>query len=92
VLYPDLAALRAAQEEVDAWFVAWADRATAELLAQPVRYALIGGNPGEMSAGAVLLHVVNHTSYHRGFVADLFFQVPARPPLTDLPVYLRSLG
>jgi uncharacterized damage-inducible protein DinB len=92
VLYPELAALQSAQEEIDAWFVAWAERATSDTLAQPVRYTLIGGNPGEMSAGAVLLHVVNHTSYHRGFVADLFFQVPARPPLTDLPVYLRSLG
>jgi uncharacterized damage-inducible protein DinB len=92
VLHPALDALRAAQEDIDAWFVAWADRATAETLAQPVRYTLIGGNAGEMSAGAVLLHVVNHTSYHRGFVADLFFQVPARPPLTDLPVYLRGHG
>jgi uncharacterized damage-inducible protein DinB len=38
----------------------------------------------------MLLHVVNHTSYHRGFVADLFYQVPARPPITDLTVYLRD--
>lgn len=92
VPHPALDALRAAQDEIDAWFVAWADRATADTLARPVRYTLIGGNAGEMSAGAVLLHVVNHTSYHRGFVADLFFQVPARPPLTDLPVYLREHG
>jgi uncharacterized damage-inducible protein DinB len=35
--------------------------------------------------------VVNHTSYHRGFVADLFFQVPTRPPTTDLPVFLRDV-
>ncbi len=55
-----------------------------------MRFTLIGGNPGEMTAGAVALHIVNHTSYHRGFVADLFYQVPARPPLTDLPVYLRA--
>ena len=42
--------------------------------------------------GEILLHVVNHTSYHRGFVADLFYQVPGgvRPPTTDLPVYLRE--
>jgi len=40
--------------------------------------------------GEMLLHVVTHTSYHRGFAADLFFQVPARPPTMDLPVYLRE--
>lgn len=90
VVHPDLAVLRAAQEKMDAWFVEWSDRATAESLAQTVRFTLIGGNPGEMTAGAVALHIVNHTSYHRGFVADLFYQVPARPPLTDLPVYLRA--
>lgn len=92
VLHPELAALQAAQEAIDAWFVDWSDRATADALAQPVRFTLIGGNAGEMTAGAVILHLVNHTSYHRGFVADLFYQVPARPPLTDLPVYLRSLA
>ena len=26
--------------------------------------------------------------YHRGWIADMFFQVPARNPTTDLPVYL----
>jgi len=43
-----------------------------------------------MRRGDVVFHVVNHTSYHRGFVADMFFQVPARPPLTDLPIFLRE--
>jgi uncharacterized damage-inducible protein DinB len=38
----------------------------------------------------MLLHIVNHTSYHRGFVADMFYQVPARPPVTDLTVFLRD--
>jgi uncharacterized damage-inducible protein DinB len=45
-----------------------------------------------MTRGEMLLHVVTHTSYHRGFAADLFFQVPARPPTMDLPVYLREKG
>jgi uncharacterized damage-inducible protein DinB len=44
-----------------------------------------------MTRGEMLLHVVNHTTYHRGFVADLFFQIPARPPTTDLPVFLRDV-
>jgi uncharacterized damage-inducible protein DinB len=43
-----------------------------------------------MRLGEVILHVVNHTTYHRGFVADLFYGVPARPPLTDLSVYLTT--
>ncbi len=35
VMHPELAALRAAQEKMDAWFVDWSDRATAESLARP---------------------------------------------------------
>jgi uncharacterized damage-inducible protein DinB len=35
-------------------------------------------------------HVVNHTTYHRGYIADYFYQIPSRPPTTDLPVFLRD--
>ena len=38
----------------------------------------------------ILLHIVNHSTYHRGYVAQMFYQVPARPPTTDLPVFLRE--
>jgi uncharacterized damage-inducible protein DinB len=79
------------QQAIDDWYIAWSDAQSEASLAQPVRFTLIGGNRGVMTRGEILLHVVNHTSYHRGFVADLMYQVPgARPPTTDLPVYLRE--
>jgi uncharacterized damage-inducible protein DinB len=90
--YPPLPELWRLQQEVNAWYVAWSDKLSDAALDEPVRFTLIGGNQGVMTRGEILLHVVNHTSYHRGFVADLFFQVPARPPTTDLPVYLRERG
>ena len=43
-----------------------------------------------MTRGDILWHVVNHATYHRGWVAEMFFAVPARNPTTDLPVYLGS--
>ncbi len=43
-----------------------------------------------MSRGEMIAHVVNHATYHRGFVADMMYQVPAMPPATDLPVFLRD--
>jgi uncharacterized damage-inducible protein DinB len=43
-----------------------------------------------MTRGDILLHVVNHKTYHRGWVADMFFQETARPPAMDLPVFLRE--
>src|ERR1035437_6088607 len=90
VLHADVGELWQAQQAIDGWYVTWSD-ALAEMAAgEIVQFKLIGGNQGAMRRGDILLHVVNHTSYHRGFVADLFFQVPARPPLTDLPIFLRE--
>ncbi len=90
--HPPLAELWRQQQEIDQWYVSWSDALFDAALDEKVSFTLIGGNPGVMTRGGILLHVVNHTSYHRGFVADLFYQVPARPPTTDLPVYLRETG
>jgi len=89
--HPPLAELWRKQQAIDAWYIAWSDKLSEAALGESVHFTLIGGNEGVMKRGEILLHVVNHTTYHRGFVADLFYQVPgARPPTTDLPVYLRE--
>jgi uncharacterized damage-inducible protein DinB len=88
--HPPLAELRRAQDELDAWYVAWSERVTDAELDEIVPFTFVGGGEGRMTRFEILLHLVNHTTYHRGFVADLFYQVPARPPTTDLPVYLRD--
>ena len=88
--HPPLDELWRAQQETDAWYVAWTDAQTDASLAERLTVTLIGGNRTAMTRGEMLLHVINHTSYHRGFVGDLFYQVPARPPTTDLPVYLKA--
>lgn len=89
--HPPLEELRRQQQEIDDWYIAWSDALSDAALDEKVNFTLIGGNPGVMTRGEILLHVVNHTTYHRGFVADLFYQVPARPPTTDLPVFLREV-
>ena len=89
--HPPLADLWRAQQELDSWYIAWSDALSDGALGEKVNFTLIGGNKGVMTRGEILLHVVNHTSYHRGFVADLLFQVPARAPTTDLPVFLREV-
>jgi uncharacterized damage-inducible protein DinB len=88
--HPPLGELRAAQEVLDRWYLDWTASLDERSLGEEVRFTLIGGNRGVMTRGEILLHVVNHTTYHRGFVADLFYQVPAKPPTTDLPVFLRE--
>ena len=92
MLHPELADLYRAQKEIDAWYVSYGDSLSETALDETIHFTLIGGNKGSMRRGDVFLHVVNHTSYHRGFVADLFFQVPKVPPLTDIPIFLRTEG
>jgi uncharacterized damage-inducible protein DinB len=90
ILYTDLAELWRAQQAIDAWYIVWGDALSETEADETVRFTLIGGKQGEMRRSEIVLHMVNHTSYHRGFVADMFFQIPARPPLTDLPVFLTT--
>ena len=90
ILHPDLADLWREQQKIDAWYISWAGALTETTAEEAVHFTLIGGNKGAMRRADIMLHVVTHTSYHRGWVADLFFQVPTRPPTTDLPVFLRS--
>ena len=45
-----------------------------------------------MTRGDILLHVANHGTYHRGWVADMFFQVPAKNPSTDIPDFVAATG
>lgn len=89
--HPPLAELWRLQQEVDAWYVNWSDAQTDATIAETVHYTLIGGNKGAMTRGEIMMHIVMHTNYHRGFVADMIYAVPGcRPPTMDLPVYMRE--
>jgi uncharacterized damage-inducible protein DinB len=89
--HPPLGELWRLQQEADAWYVAWADGQTGASLGETVNYTLIGGNRGAMTGGEILLHVVMHANYHRGYVAQMFYDIPGcRPPAMDLPVYMRE--
>ena len=88
IVHAELPALRAAQEEFDAWLVDWADAQTEASLNEIVEVTFISGKKGRVSRADMLLHIVNHTTYHRGWVAEMFFEVPARCPAADLPDFL----
>jgi uncharacterized damage-inducible protein DinB len=88
ILHPDLGALAKAQLDVDQWFIDWAGRQDPGSFAERVRFNFISGKPGEMTRGGMFLHVINHKTYHRGWVSQMFFDHGAKPPETDLCVFL----
>jgi uncharacterized damage-inducible protein DinB len=88
--HPSLADLWKAQVEMDKWYIEYAHNVPEELLAENVKFQFVGGGQGMMSREEIIIHVVNHGTYHRGFVGDLMYQVPASSPANDLPVFLRD--
>ena len=89
--HPPLQELWRAQQEIDRWYIETFDAMDEAPLAEKVHFAFVGGGEGVMTRGEILQHLVNHTTYHRGFVAQMIYDIPARPPTTDLTVYLRDV-
>jgi uncharacterized damage-inducible protein DinB len=89
--YPPLDELRRKQRALDDWYVAWSDRLTDRELERIVRFTFVCGGDGAMTCAEIALHLANHTTYHRGYIADMLYQVPANPPTTDLTVFLRDV-
>jgi uncharacterized damage-inducible protein DinB len=88
--HPPLAELWRVQQDLDRWYVDWSDGISDAALGEKVSFTFVGGGAGAMTRGEILQHLVTHTSYHRGFVAQMIYDVPARPPTTDLTVFLRD--
>lgn len=89
--YPPLADLWKMQRDLDAWYVTWSDSITPAELEETVKFTFVGGGDGAMTRSEILQHVVTHTSYHRGFVAEMIYRIPGqKPPTTDLPIFLRD--
>ena len=59
-------------------------------LQRPLAYTLLNGTASSTRLLDLLLHVVNHSTYHRGQLTTLLRQVGATPPATDYVVYTRQ--
>lgn len=88
---PALPELWEAVQTMDRWYIAYADALSEDTLGETVHFEFVGGGDGAMTREEILLHVVNHGSYHRGFVGDMLYQVPTSSPANDLPVFLRDV-
>jgi uncharacterized damage-inducible protein DinB len=89
-VHMSLSELRVAQSTLDGWYIRYAEEMSDRTGEEIVDFTFIGGGEGAMTRGDILLHVVNHTTYHRGHISAMMFQIPANPPTTDLPVFLRN--
>lgn len=88
---PALAQLQLDQAALDQWYIAYADGLDAARHEEVVAFRFVDGGEGAMRRGDILLHVVNHKTYHRGYVAQMLYEAGSRPPVMDLPVFLRDV-
>jgi len=60
-------------------------------LAETITFEFVGGGTGAMTREDILLHLVNHATYHRGFVSTLLFPYRTKGAASDLTVFLRDI-
>jgi uncharacterized damage-inducible protein DinB len=83
----DLAALRAKLTDVERERETFLESVTDTDLTRRISYVNMKGEPWEYSLADMLVHVVNHSTYHRGQVVTLLRQVGASAPPTDFLVF-----
>jgi uncharacterized damage-inducible protein DinB len=88
---PVFSMLQSQQKEIDQWYINFVSELEEKDLDEIITFEFVGGGDGEMSVSEIIFHVVNHGTYHRGFVSDMMYQIPLSPPANDYTVYLRDV-
>ncbi len=88
--YIPCAELASLQEQEDTWYLRYIQSLPEKHLDESVAFRFVDGGEGCLSRGDMLLHVMNHKTYHRGYVADMLYGLGFKPPTLDLPVFLRD--
>ncbi|MBO9560806.1 MAG: damage-inducible protein DinB [Caulobacter sp.] len=93
VIFDDLATLRAARVHEDAALSELVAGLTDERLAGVFRWTRkVDGTTVIQPLWAMLAHLFNHQTHHRGQVHDLLSQAGQDPPSLDLPVFQKASG
>ena len=71
-------------------YVEYTDAQSEDALDDVVTFTYVGGGDGAMTRAEILLHLVNHATYHRGFISDLLFPHRLKGQANDLTVFLRD--
>lgn len=85
--FPDLLSWIHAWEETASGIEAFVAGLTDEQLAAPITWTTTEGRTYTRPLWQPVLHLVNHSTYHRGQVTSLLRQLGHQPPSTDLIYY-----
>ena len=91
VIHENLNDFQAAKKKMDQEIRDYVSGLSEDELEEVVNYELMGGNKGNLPRYMIITHLAIHGAFHRGFIADMFGQIPAVPAGQDIPVWERSL-
>ena len=68
---PDLDALADSLRATDAWYIDYAREVCEDELETMVDFTYLDGDPGHMTKGEVLGHLITHGASHRGAIGEM---------------------
>jgi uncharacterized damage-inducible protein DinB len=86
----DLGALGRAWQELHQGWIDWSRSLSNDDLQKPLISHNLKGAEVQTPYWQIVLHLVNHGSYHRGQVATMLRQAGIKPPGTDLIAFYRT--
>ena len=89
---PTLRVLKEKWSAVEAGQKAFVEGLTNVRMDEKVRYRNVKGEAWNYVLGDLLVHIVNHSTYHRGQVATMFRQLGKQPASTDYLLFLDAGG
>jgi uncharacterized damage-inducible protein DinB len=88
----ELGMLRAKWSELEGKVRAYVDATDEDGMNRVIEYRLMSGTPGASPLWQMVVHVVNHATYHRGQVTTLLRQHNAMPSKsTDMITFFREM-
>jgi uncharacterized damage-inducible protein DinB len=90
--FPDLDAIKGKWSEIEAEQMDFVKEVTDDSLKEIVAYVNTKNQPWKYPLGRLMQHLVNHSSYHRGQVANFLRQLGAQPAATDFLIYFDVEG
>ncbi len=85
---PSLEQLLIDQNNIDEWYISYTEALTKAKEDEVVNFTFVGSGEAAMTRKDILLHVVNHGTYHRGNVTGIMYDCSVQPPTTDYSVFL----
>jgi uncharacterized damage-inducible protein DinB len=89
---PSMQSLKQTWEEIAAKIARFISKLDDNSLENRLEYATTEGKKFTNTLGQILLHIVNHSSYHRGQIASMMRQIGAEPVNTDMIAFFRHIG